>query len=208
MVTLLITAVFITPHYKASVTFYVNNASSMQQIESISSANLSTSMRLVQTYVNIIKSNTVLTDVIEEGNLNCSPNDIRKIMKAEQVDETEMFTVSISHSDAATAAHIANTIAKVAPGSISSIVEGSSTKIIDYAGTPLKPYTPNYQKNIVLGVLLGIIIVCVVQTLRYLFDMRLTDEEDINAYFTAPVLGSIPSFELAPSKNPVTKLRR
>ena len=205
---LVFTALLITPQYKAGVTFYVNNANSMQQIESISSSSLATSMKLVQTYVNIIKSNTVLNDVIDAGNLDCSPEYLRGIMTAEQVEETEMFTVSVSHPNAEMAAHIANSIAEVAPESIAGIVEGSSTKIIDYAETPQHPYSPSYKKNIVLGAMLGIIIVGIVQTLRYIFDMRLNDEEDIGAYFSAPVLGTIPSFEMSSGKKSVAKLDR
>ena len=51
---------FITPLYQAKVTIYVNNAVSGQQIESVSGSNLSASQQLVNTYVNILRSDTVL----------------------------------------------------------------------------------------------------------------------------------------------------
>ena len=191
----LVTRFAITPQYKASVTIYVNNTASTQGIESITGTSLTAAQQLVNTYVNIIKSDTVLDEVIQKGNLSGTAADIRRIMTAKQVDNTEMFVVSVSHPEAKTAAHIANTIAAVAPDRISGFVKGSSTEIIDYAKIPPKPYTPSYYKNIVLGALLGCILMGVYLTIRYLFDMRIKSEEDIVNYLQIPVLGVIPEHE-------------
>lgn len=196
----LFTFFLITPLYRANVTVYVNNTKSSQSVDAITGGNLSAAQQLVNTYVNIIRSNTVLNKVIETAGLDCSTNELRKIMTAKQIENTEMFTVSILHPDPELAAHIANTIADVAPDLISEVVEGSSTKIIDHAQIPAGPDSPSYPKNVAIGGLLGLLISGLVLTLRYMFDMRLQDEEDIQMYFKAPVLGSIPNFNQDPSK--------
>ena len=185
----------VTPLYRANVTIYVNNIKSGQNVDYITGSNLSAAQQLVNTYVNIIKSDTVLNEVIKAGRLDCKPEALRRVMSAQQIEDTEMFVVSVSHPDPEIAAHVVNTIAKVAPAKISGFVEGSSTKIIDYATVPQAPYTPSYSRNIVLGGLLGCILVGIFLTLRYLFDMRIKTEDDIEQYFKAPVLGVIPSFD-------------
>ena len=186
----------VTPLYRSGVTIYVNNVNAPgQQIETITGSNLAAAQKLVSTYVNIIKSDTVLKDVIKTAKLEAKPEDIRKMMSAKQVEETEMFQVFISNPNPKTAAYIANAIANVAPKRIAGFVEGSSAKIVDYASEAEKPYTPSYTKNIALGFLLGAILACIVLTLRYLFDMRVKTEDDLKQYFDAPVLGIIPSFE-------------
>ena len=186
----------VTPLYRSSVTIYVNNINVPgQQIEMVTGSNLATAQKLVSTYVNIIKSDTVLKEVIKATNMEAEPRDIRKMMSAQQVEETEMFQVFISHPNPRTAAYIANAIANVAPKRIAGFVEGSSAKIVDYASVAKKPYTPSYKKNITLGFLMGALLACIVLTLRYLFDMRIKTEEDLKQYFNAPVLGVIPSFE-------------
>ena len=192
LVALLITMFLITPQYRASVTVYVNNTKSTQSIEAITGTNLSAVQQLVNTYVNIIKSNTVLKDVIEKGRLEYTPAQIRDMMTASQIADTEMFTVTISHPNPEMAVKIADSIAYVAPKRISSFVKGSSTEIIDYAEMPTAPYTPSYPKNIVLGGLLGGIVMGAILTFRFLFDMRIKTDEDIVAYLKIPVLGVIP----------------
>ena len=199
-IALLYTMNFVTPKYRASVTVYVNNSRAEQQIDYISSTNLATAQRLVNTYVNIIKSDSVLTEVIENSDLVCEPADIRKIMSAAQMDETEMFTVSITHPEPEMAAKIANAIADVAPGKIADIVEGSSTKIIDYAKVPNARYSPSYRNNTILGGLVGVVLAVLYVTVRYLLDVRLKVADDLEQLFDIPVLGQIPVFDIQDAK--------
>jgi len=194
VVTLVVTMNFITPMYKADVTVYVNNVRGDQQVEYISSSNLATAQRLVNTYINIIESDTVLEKVAEASGLDITADDIRKIMSAEQLDETEVFVVTIKHPDPVQAAQIANALAEVAPAEIANIVEGSSTKIIDYAKVPAEPSSPSEFKNTVLGVLVGGVVAALYVTLRFLLDVRIKDEEDLNVLFELPVLAQIPAF--------------
>ena len=135
--------------YRASVTIYVNNVRAGNQVESISSSSLSSSKQLVQTYIKIISSDKVLTKVIEKAECEYSVEYVRNLISATQVDETELFKVHISHRDPEMAAHLANAVAEVIPTEMAAIVEGSSTKIIDYATVPQYRYTPSYTKNTV-----------------------------------------------------------
>ena len=58
---LLYTMEMVTPLYQASVTIYVNNVRSGERIDYISGSNLQASQQLVNTYSNIIRSDTVLS---------------------------------------------------------------------------------------------------------------------------------------------------
>lgn len=185
---------FITPMYRASVTVYVNNIKRGEQITYLSGTNLTASQQLVNTYIQMINSDTVLTKVADTSGLGLSAGSIRSMMSANQVDDTELFKFFITHPDPQQAAKIANAIAEVAPGEIENFVEGSSAKIIDYAKVPAAPSSPNVSKNCALGALIGIMLVLVYVTIRFLMDVRIKDEEDLNALFEIPVLGQIPVF--------------
>ncbi len=192
---------FITPMYRAGVTIYVNNSSGTERIDYISSGNLSVSQQLVSTYVNIIQSDTVLEKVINAANLNCTAEELRKIMSTEQLNKTEMFNVYILHPEPERATYIANAVAEVAPGAIEDIVEGSSTKIIDFAKVPQKPFTPNVKKNTVIGGVIGVLLALIYLTIFYLLDVRIKNEEDLSAIADYPVLGMIPEFSQVGTHN-------
>lgn len=197
---LLYTMNWITPLYRASVTIYVNNISAGERIDYISGSNLSAAQQLVNTYVNIIRSDSVLQKVVDQSGLDYSVAQIRGCMSAAQVDETELFNVYITHPDPQMAAQIANAVAEVAPGEIEKIVEGSSTKIIDYAKVPTSRYSPSYSRNTMLGGVIGVVLAAAYVTLRYLLDVRLKDEDELVQMFDLPVLGRIPSFSQLNSK--------
>jgi len=189
-----VTKQFITPLYQSSVMIYVNNIRGDQQVDSITSSNLSTSQKLVGTYVNIIKSDTVLEKVADASGMDITASGIRKIMSAGQVQETELFRVIITHPDPAVAAQLANAVAEVAPAEIEEFVEGSSTKIIDYAKVPANPSSPNVMRNTVLGALIGCVLAVGALTVLFLMDVRIKDEEDLLMLTDFPVLGQIPEF--------------
>lgn len=194
VIALVYTANFITPLYRASVTVYVNSVKASQQVDYISASNLATAQQLVNTYVNIIRSDTVLEKVVDSAGLEYTAAQIRCMMTAAQVDETELFTVYISHPNPEMAAKIANAVARVAPGEIEEFVEGSSTKIIDYAKVPTSRYTPSYRKNTLLGGVVGCFLAVLYVTLLYLLDVRIKSEEDLTQLFDLPMLGQIPAF--------------
>ena len=194
LVTFYVTAKHITPLYRTSVTIYVNNTKSNDVVDYVDGSSLSTSARLVATYVNIIRSDTVLSKVVEQSGLDFTAEEIRSMMTTSQLGNTEMFQVFITYQDPAAAAEVANAIADVAPGEIGNFVEGSSTKIIDYAKVPTTRHSPNYRKNTLLGGIVGVAAAVLYITLRYLLDVRLKDSEDLEMIFDIPVLGQIPTF--------------
>jgi capsular polysaccharide biosynthesis protein len=195
---------FIAPMYRASVTIYVNSRVGTQQTDSVSASEVSTAQRIVKTYVNILRSDTVLEAVsqsVEESTgRRYSAAQIRGHMSASQVDETEMFNVYITDADPEMAAAIANAVAQEAPSQIEEFVVGSSTKIVDYAKTPSAPYSPSYSQNAMKGAAVGVVLAVAYISLRVLLDVRLKDEEEIVQMFDLPILGRIPNYDRVESK--------
>jgi len=192
------TANFITPLYRASVTIYVNNYST-DSVGIITSSDLATSQKLVDTYVTILQERSVLEKVsekvLETTGKAVSPGAILGMMNASAKNETEVFAVHISHADPDMAKCIADAIADVGPKFIEKIVEGSSTRIVSSAVRPSAPYTPNRMQNTVYGAMIGAVAAIAFVVLRVLMDVRIKGEEDLAQVSDAPVLGVIPHFE-------------
>ncbi len=189
---LVYTVNFVKPLYESSVTIYVNNNSSKEG-NYISSNDLAVALRLVTTYVNIIQSNTVLEKVIAETGLLLTTDQVRNMISAEVVGETEMFRVTVTTPNPQMSADLANAIAQVAPGEISEIIEGSSAKIIDYARVPKGRSSPNYVTNTIIGTLIGAVLAIAVIVLQNALDVRVGSEDDLQKICEIPVLGVIPN---------------
>ena len=197
----LYTSTMITPLYRTGVTIYVNNNSrTNERLDYVSGTDLAASQQLVATYTNMLTSDTVLERVIETTGQNIAPGALRGCVSTQQVDETEIFKVYVSHPDPVVATQLANAIAQTAPDVIEDFVEGSSTKIIDYAKVPTGPYTPSYSRNIMLGGIIGAMIALLYLTLQVMLDFRIKDENDLMALFDLPILGQIPDMQQNPGR--------
>lgn len=183
---------FVTPQYSASVSIYVNNKTTTLDNAAISSGDLAVALRLVDTYVNIIQSNRVLEKVLEETNIALSAGQLRGMISAGAIGETEMFRVSVTSPNPQMSADLANAVAKVAPGVISDIIEGSSAKVIDYANVPGSPSSPNYRRSAMLGALLGAVLAVFGIIASVQLDTRIKSEEDLRNICKVPVIGVIP----------------
>lgn len=201
VVVLLGTVFFVTPLYESSAVFYVNNnALSVGDASlSLSTGDISAAKSLVDSYIVILKTRTTLNDVIDYAGVDRTYNELRNMISAASVDDTEIFEIIVSSEDPYEAEKIANAIAYILPKRISSIIEGTSAKIVDTAVVASKPSSPSYTLNTLVGFLIGLAAMVVIIALREIFDISIHTEDDIQQCCTHPVLASVPDMN-APSK--------
>ena len=192
----LITHFCVKPRYSATTKMYVySNTDRISTDSTITSTELTASQDLVNTYIYILKSDTVLETVIKDLDLNISPSALRSGISAQQADKTVAFEVTVTASGPKTAAKIANSIAKIAPKEIVRVVKAGGVEIIDYAKVPTKPSSPNLSLNITIAALAAMFISFVAFFLYELFDTTITSERDIIGEFDIPILGTVPNLE-------------
>lgn len=203
---LIYTVNFVTPQYTATATFYVNN-NAQSNGQSVSSTDLAVALRLVNSYVDLIDSNTVLNSVIEGSGLDMTAGQIRSMLRAQTGDDTEIFQITVTTPNPRMSADVANAVATYAPEAISKIIDGSNAKVVDFAEIPGAPSSPNYVTNTVLGALLGAVLAVIFVFVQMRLDVRIKSEEDLQKISAAPVLGVVPEL-VSETGNPAKKVRR
>lgn len=193
--TLILNLFFITPMYTSQALLYISNMSERKS-SIVTTGDVNVSRELVNTFVVILNSRTVLDKVAEQSGLDYSSTQIKNMISAQSVSSTEVFRISVTHSDPAEAQLIADTILKVAPSEIKRVINAGAVSIIDYATLPLAPSSPNIAKNTVLGVLLGAILTVFIILLLHTLDSRVKNEFVLVENFDLPIIGLIPSFRL------------
>lgn len=190
-------ALLVEPLYKAESLMYVNssNISVGGTKVSISQSELTAAKTLVDTYIVILNTRTTLEAVIEQSGVSYTYEQLKPMIAASAVNDTEVFSIQVTSPDPEEAALLANTIAEVLPGKIASIVEGSSARIVDYAVTPVNQDSPNLLKNTVLGVLLGFVLACAVVIVEELLDNLIYDSDYLSQTYDLPVLAVIPDLQ-------------
>ena len=116
--------------YTASFSLYiVNNNANIES--NITSSDMSASLSLVDTYINIMQSVTVLNQVIEETQISMTAQQLRDMLRFEPIESASVLRVYVTARDPQTALDIAQALVTVTPEQIKKVVEGSSIKIVD-----------------------------------------------------------------------------
>lgn len=192
-------AVFmVTPMYKASALMYVNNSSFSVGATSfsISSSEISAAKSLVDTYLVILETRLTLNEVIERGELDCTYEELCRMISAEPVNETEIFSVTVTSDDPQEAEYIANMIAQVLPDKIAGVVEGSSVSIVDYAVVPSEKVSPSIRRYTLIGLLFGLLLSGgIIAVIEILDDQIRSESYLLENYKNIPLLTVIPDLE-------------
>ena len=199
------TAMFIKPLYKANALMYVNsnNISLGGTKVSISQSELTAAQTLVDTYIVILNTRMTLEEVIEQSGVSYTYEELTKggMIKASAVNGTEVFSIEVTSKDPREAELLANTIARVLPEKIASIVEGSSARIVDYAVVPAKKASPSLTKNALIGAILGGMLMCGIVVVQELLDEQIHDSDYLIQTYNIPVLAVIPDLLSSKSNN-------
>ena len=190
VVTFLGTLYMVTPLYESSAMFYVNNTK--LSVGGLSIGDVNASKELVNSYIAILKTRESLNQVIDYAELDRDYNDLKDMITASAVNDTEIFQITVTSPDPKEAELIANAIADLLPNQIQGIVEGSSAKVVDRAVVAASPSSPNYTKNAVMGFALGLALSVAVIVLLDIFDITIRSEEDITRSTDKPILASVP----------------
>lgn len=188
------TKLLITPTYKANAMLYVNSSdiSVAGSKLSISASDLTAAKSLVDTYIVILNTRTTLNDVIAQSGVDYTYDQLKNMISASSVNSTEIFSVEVTSTDPQEAELLANTIAKVLPEKIASVVDGSSVRIVDTAVVPSKKAGPSTGKNTMMGFLLGAVLACGVVVVMYLMDDKIHSVDYLLTTYDLPVLAIIP----------------
>ncbi len=188
-----VTHFFIEEEYSAKIKMYVySNSDRVTTNSTITQNEITASQELVNTYIYILESDTVLNAVADDLGLDISAGSLRSMISAEQAQDTVAFEVTVTTTSAKWSAKIANSIAKIAPAEIVRVVKAGGVEIIDYAKEPKRPSSPNLQKNVLIGAILGFVLSFGGFFAYELFDTSVSSASDLEREFSYPILGDVP----------------
>ena len=181
--------------YTASGTMYVfNNNPNLINYQYASSSDIESAVKLVDTYMIVVRSNKVMDVVAERLSKDypgIDPKFIASSVSMSSVSETAVVRVSSVTLDPTMSADIVNAVLDVAPAEIIRVVGAGSCEVIDYATVPeTSDYRRTFRKT-AIGILLGGVVGCGILLLLFLLNQKINDAKDLEGNYTPPVLSSV-----------------
>ena len=188
-----ITHFLITPQYESSALMIVNTR--QDTTSTVTSDQINSATKLVSTYSIIIKSDTVLQQVIDDLGLSLSYSDLKGRVTVFAVDDTQVMKITVRSNNPEWARKVCDDITAVSPDVILEAVEAGSVKVISQASYSDVPVSPNIKKNTMLGAMVGLVLCLGVIFLQVILDNKINTEEDVAKYLDMTVVGVIPVYE-------------
>lgn len=201
--------VAITPMYGIKIQFYVAPEFGNSQITSaVTAYQTSTYAReALTTYMKLLDNNEFYDLLETETNGKCvadySSRQLSSMISYSDVSDTDLFYATIVSPDPGDAYVIAEELSKLAPDRIREIKGFDALKVTDSPKYDRVSRVNNStSRNTVIAALLGAVVSALAIVVIKIFDVRISDEEDLHKnYENVPVLGVIPNFEDISSKS-------
>lgn len=180
--------------YQSTSRIYVVSRQN-QDNNALTNSDLQAGSYLVKDYREIILSQNVLSQAIEELKLDMTPAELSKKISVSVPTDTRILSITAKDGDPKEAARIANGLRNVAAEKIIAVTKVSDVTTLDEAEVPQTPSSPNIRRNVLLGFIAGAGLMVVLMVVVEVLDDRVKRPEDIEELMGLALLGIVPDMK-------------
>ncbi|RGM04217.1 capsular biosynthesis protein CpsC [Streptococcus parasanguinis] len=180
--------------YQSTSRIYVVSRQN-QDNNALTNSDLQAGSYLVKDYREIILSQNVLSQAIEELKLDMTPAELSKKISVSVPTDTRILSITAKDGDPKEAARIANGLRNVAAEKIIAVTKVSDVTTLDEAEVPQTPSSPNIRRNVLLGFIAGAGLMVVLMVVVEVLDDRVKRPEDIEELMGFTLLGIVPDIK-------------
>ena len=180
--------------YQSTSRIYVVSRQN-QDNNALTNSDLQAGSYLVKDYREIILSQNVLSQAIEELKLDLTPAELSKKISVSVPTDTRILSITAKDGNPKEAARIANGLRNVAAEKIISVTKVSDVTTLDEAEVPQSPSSPNIRRNVLLGFIAGAGLMVVLMVVVEVLDDRVKRPEDIEELMGLALLGIVPDMK-------------
>lgn len=199
------TILFAEDMYVSKCSMYVMNITkdSAGQTSGISSAGLDASQRMVNEYIEIVRSESVLVDVqsvLRGQNYNLSISQIRSALSMTPKNETALMEITATTGNPNLSKALCDAVQQCAPGKVNEVMLGIGTiTTVDTASLGSRS-ARGTTRNALLGAIIAAVLCYGLFLVNYLVDNTIKDEKDFKNRYNVNLLGVVPSFSKGDDK--------
>ncbi|MBO0424141.1 YveK family protein [Enterococcus plantarum] len=189
----ILTYFVITPKYSSQAQLIVR----LPQNETTNVNDINGNLQMINTYKDLIKSDTVMTEVQQrmktEHQNDLSVEELKASISVNQSQNSQMFSIVSKVTDPIVAQNIANQTALVFQEQAKDMLNVDKITIISAAIANVKPVSPNDKINLIIGLALGIMFGIALAFILELFDKTIKDDSFVEDELGFTILGVVPN---------------
>lgn len=187
-----INSLLYVPEYTSTATLYI-----LRQTESEDSADTSNDFSLALKVVNdctyLLKSHTVLDEVIKDLSLDISYEDLYDCVSTSNPEDTRILEVSVTAATPQEAKRIVDQLCKIGPKKIEMAMGFQQVNLYEYGTQDDEPSNKMPLMVCAMAAVVSVVLVYSVFLMLYMLNDQIQSDEDIERYLGLSVLGEIPN---------------
>ena len=191
LVTALYGYIFMPNVYTASTSVYV--LTKAQSSSGITSTDLSASQMITNDVATLVKSARVQDLAAKEAGMSSLSG---YKVSVESTTTTRIITISVSGTDPAKVAQVANQLASTADNIAQEVMDVQSINVIDEARVPASPSGPRRLMYTAVAFLAGLFLAIAIVVIADMANTRVRTSEEAAELLDLPVIGRIPSIRV------------
>ena len=195
--------------YSSKISMYVQSYTANLSTEADIKNGISSSKQLLNTYIEVLKDDAVMTDVaaqlaktfkaealrecftFKEGSI--TPASLRSHIRITAVTDTTALTVTSTTKNAEVSAAVCNYLSRVAQKYLDRAVGIGSINYIANAKVNETPVSPNVKRYAIFGAAIGFVLIIFEVLIIDFFDNTIKGTQELTEKFRLPLLGEIQS---------------
>lgn len=169
-----------------------SSSSDDETAASVNINDINATLKLVPTYSEIVKSESVLEEAIKNSYSHISVSELKNNLSTESSSDAAMLTIKVRNSDANTAATLANKIVDASTKEMTKAYKSIGLSQVNVASAPSSPYNDTLKRDLIIAALLAIFGVVGFAFIKFYFDNTLKHTSDIEKETGLPAVGLIP----------------
>ncbi|WP_086443932.1 YveK family protein [Candidatus Enterococcus lemimoniae] len=189
----ILTYFVITPKYSSQAQLIVR----LPQNETTNVNDINGNLQMINTYKDLIKSDTVMTEVQQrmktEQDNDLSVEALKASVSVNQSQNSQMFSIVSKVTDPLVAQNIANQTALVFQEQAKDMLNVDKITIISAATANMNQVSPNDKINLLIGLAVGVMFGIALAFILELFDKTIKDDRFVEEDLGFIILGVVPN---------------
>lgn len=205
LIALGISFIFMTPKYSATIDLLVNQKVDNSALQyNAQQADL----QAINTYKDVLTKPVILSPVLkqikQQDNYAGSLADLESSVSISNETNSQVVSVTVTDTNAYTAADIANTIGKVFSSKIKKMMKVNNVTVVTKAKADTNPVSPKIKLNILIGFVIGVLIGIALIVVRDLLDTSVRNEKFLTDDLGLTSLGFVSHMSHSTSRHAVS----
>ncbi|WP_041053936.1 YveK family protein [Jeotgalibacillus campisalis] len=176
-----------------SAGYYYSQSNNVPLYQSSTRVIISSDSEYMKTLMVMIKDPIIMAQVIEELELQTSPQGLSGKISVSRIDESQVIQILVTDTDPHQAANIANATAQNFKSSARSILAFKEVQLLSEATLNTAPVNESQNRSVVMAAAIGLLAGVGLAFFLESLDGTIRREKEVEELLGIPVIGSVPN---------------